>query len=196
MATFTQINWPPDHGCVSGTKEKDTLKEGQLVDRFGDDTGYFLGDAGDYYVYRSLPYFGSLDNNAVKKDLNQIRNDYIRKYNENTLKHNPAYNYKQYRVLKQFDVEKCKIASWFGFEGQATQYRTFRSISDLVTNQFLIPETHSYPPFFDKEHEKYHKKPVTGTTGGKKKKRYSRTRNKRRLTRARKSRKVFRKKRI
>jgi hypothetical protein len=189
MASF--INWSPDNGCVLNTKVPYILKKGHLVDRFGNDTGNFLGDAGDYYVYRSLPYFGSLDDNAVQNDLNFIRNAYMKTYNGKTQQYNPSYNYKQYVVLKDFVVEKCTIAPWFGFEGKATQYKTDEPISDLSNNGFLKLVPHEHPPFFDREHEEFHTEQVKAktTTGGKKKKRYSRKRNKRRLTRTRKSRK-------
>jgi hypothetical protein len=124
-----------------------------------------------------------------------MRVDYIKKYNPKTQKYNPSYNYKQYVVVNPFKVEKCTIAPWFGFKGQATQYNTDVPISDLVKRGDLELVTHHYPPFFDKVHEENYKKSLS-RAGGKKKKRYSRTRNKRRLTHARKSRKVFRNKRI
>ncbi|MCM2411079.1 TNT domain-containing protein [Streptomyces sp. RKAG290] len=118
--TNTSGWWYPDNdGFVldrQGKPEKKSLKlrVGQLVDLFGSGFGNFLAPAGTPYAKRAIPP-------------------------SNLVKYTTAYpsSYHLYRVLKAFTVEAGPIRPWFGQPGLGIQYRTAKSIPDLVAAEEL-----------------------------------------------------------
>ena len=125
------FQWPNNNGCDDSEPEKNhPLNPGDLIDRFGDDNGYYFGNAGDYFIYRSLPYFGEFDE-TDKEKMKNMKKEY-----ENYYKYNKKL-YNQYRVLKNFDVSMCKIAGAYGYSGDAVQYRTPQTAKELLENGFI-----------------------------------------------------------
>jgi Tuberculosis necrotizing toxin len=125
-------NWkfPPNDGYATNSqgqllKSRITLYPGQLIDRFGLETGRFLASAGTLFVERALPP-DSL----------------------NTQEADPAHqcNYHLYRVLKAFDTDGGVTAPAFAQPGGGLQYSlnlayvpgaTLPMIPFLVNNGYL-----------------------------------------------------------
>lgn len=123
-----EFQWPNNNGC-DDSEQNHTLRTGDLIDRFGDDNGYYFGNAGDYFIYRSLPNFGEFDE-TDKEKMKNMKKEYENYYDDP--KNFNLYN--QYKVIKDFDVSMCKIAPAFGYPGGGHQYRTFYSINNLIKN--------------------------------------------------------------
>lgn len=77
------------------------LKAGQLVDRFGDETGKYFGAADAPYDQRSIPPQSLIPNS-----------------NDTSVPH----NYYLYKVIKDFEVVSGPIAPWFEQPGMGTQF--------------------------------------------------------------------------
>lgn len=94
--------YPPDDG-FAGKPSEVPLMPGTLIDRFGAPTGFFLAPLGTPFAARAIPP-QSLD----------------------TYPSTPLYdyNYHVYKVLKEFLVDKGRIARWFNQPGKGIQYRT------------------------------------------------------------------------
>ncbi|KAH8888941.1 hypothetical protein GQ53DRAFT_596426, partial [Thozetella sp. PMI_491] len=111
-------NYPPYDGFqvdVAGApiRHVANLTAGSLIDRFGDDHGYYLSPVGTPYAQRSLP----------PSRLN--------------LFHYWSVEYHLYQVQKAFVAEAGPIASWFGQPGQGLQYRLFDNVSTLLDTGYL-----------------------------------------------------------
>ena len=103
-----QTDWPENNGCQKDTKEEEfELKENEIIDRFGDNTGEYLSSPKYRFDQRSMY---------------QVRN-----YRNCELKYKAwaKQNYKTFKVKKPFKVMKCKVADAFGFIGGAEQYRLY-----------------------------------------------------------------------
>ncbi|KAL0960457.1 hypothetical protein HGRIS_005500 [Hohenbuehelia grisea] len=117
--------WPPLEGFQLNTaKERiagnQTLLVGMRLDRFGHEGGKYLAPAWTPFAQRSIS----------PKSL-EIPDD-------------PRLtNYRQYVVLKEFDVLSGPIAPWFGQPGQGTQYQTHVTVAQLLSDKFLqrLPQT-------------------------------------------------------
>jgi hypothetical protein len=139
-------DWPSNYGCYG--KEIDvTLYKGQYIDRFGSENGFFLGIAGEPYIYRSLPWFGNYTANDILNN-NKIKKSFYKFYSEpNT--NNPEYDYHLYKVVKTLSVKSCKIGPAFGFPGGGTQYRSDNNVNELIQQGFIKEVPWSDSPLFD-----------------------------------------------
>lgn len=106
----------PDADGFLGNTTPIELKEGQMVDRFGGETGSFAAPVGTPYGQRSLP----------PSNLNAIGTG-------------PRYDYYVYRVAKGKTVKVVsgRARAWFGQPGMGLQYSFNASMQDLVRNQVL-----------------------------------------------------------
>ncbi len=166
-------SWPDNNGCVKGTEETTTLYPGNWIDRFGDESGYFFGNVFDPYINRSVPYFNEgdpdrhIDNdyeNVIGKDkCSNPTNAGIQKRFFHYYKTDGNGKYHIYKVIKEFKVNKCKIAPAFGFPGGGTQYSavdTSYNVQKLLDEKFIeevdflgyIPH---FDPVCDEKHDKY-----------------------------------------
>jgi hypothetical protein len=124
------INWPKNFGCIDNETEV-TLEPDTMIDRFGNETGFFLGDVTSSYDQRSLP--------SVKPDYN-CEPIYNQKIQDHTLPYN------LYKVIKPFNVKICTIAPWFEHTGYGKQYRLFvNSISDVNEQNMISPKDKPFP---------------------------------------------------
>lgn len=96
--------YPPQNGYQlrpDGTPVvwRRTLRVGRVLDRFGSEYGSFLSPAGTPYARRAIP--------------------------PSNLTGTPAEdcNYRQYRVVRSFDVAAGPIAAWFAQPGDGWQYQ-------------------------------------------------------------------------
>ena len=131
-----QTDWPENNGCQKDTKEEEfELKENEIIDRFGDNTGGYLSSPKYRFDQRSMY---------------QVRN-----YRNCELKYKAwaRQNYKTFKVKKPFKVMKCKVADAFGFIGGAEQYRLYDNsiieetkkvdgkkkvtVQDLINNSYI-----------------------------------------------------------
>lgn len=118
---FEKIDWSPiaeTRGCEPGSAEYDMiLYKGSCVDRYGSDSGQYLGPCGSSYTERSIPY--------IQAD-SKCEQDYEQVYRT---KMHPLNNYHQYEVQKPIRVKACHAAPFCGHVGGSEQYR-IASISD------------------------------------------------------------------
>ena len=106
-----ELDWPKNDGFI-GKPQRQTLKQGETIDRFGSktgtkDRGHFLSPANTPYGDRALPY----DSSKMK--------------------------YAKYEVVKEFEVSSGKAAPWFDEKGDGFQYQTDMSVRDLINQGFL-----------------------------------------------------------
>ena len=94
--------YPANNGAVPGTEKKIYLMAGDKIDRFGGKKGKFFSPTGTPMEMRALPY---------DADLSQ---------------------YRQFEVVKPFEVEASTIAPVFGNIGLGTQYRSSVSVDVLL----------------------------------------------------------------
>ena len=94
--------YPANIGAVPGTEKKIYLMAGDKIDRFGGKKGKFFSPTGTPMEMRALPY---------DADLSQ---------------------YRQFEVVKPFEVEASTIAPAFGNIGLGTQYRSSVSVDVLL----------------------------------------------------------------
>ena len=94
--------YPSNDGAVQGTKHSKYLMPGDIIDRYGKTTGKYFSPSGTPLDMRALPY---------DADLSQ---------------------YRQYEVIKPFEVEASTIAPAFNKIGLGTQYRSSVSAEILV----------------------------------------------------------------
>ena len=94
--------YPANNGAVPGTEKKIYLMAGDKIDRFGGKKGKFFSPTGTPIEMRALPY---------DADLSQ---------------------YRQFEVVKPFEVEASTIAPAFGNIGLGTQYRSSVSVDVLL----------------------------------------------------------------
>ena len=94
--------YPENNGAVPGTEKKIYLMAGDKIDRFGGKKGKFFSPTGTPMEMRALPY---------DADLSQ---------------------YRQFEVVKPFEVEASTIAPAFGNIGLGTQYRSSVSVDVLL----------------------------------------------------------------
>ncbi|MDY5576635.1 MAG: TNT domain-containing protein [Lachnospiraceae bacterium] len=87
---------------MPGTEKKIYLMAGDKIDRFGGKKGKFFSPTGTPMEMRALPY---------DADLSQ---------------------YRQFEVVKPFEVEASTIAPAFGNIGLGTQYRSSVSVDVLL----------------------------------------------------------------
>ena len=91
------------------------LTVGRKIDRFGGEGGNFLGPLGAPYIERALP-----PSNLLPAEGGRY-----------------PYNYHVYRVVRPFEAAMGPIASWFEQPGLGTQFMTYRTVGELVTDGFL-----------------------------------------------------------
>lgn len=96
----------PKDGFANGKSFPSTLKPGTVLDRYGSGSGTFLSPAGTPFELRSLPWA-----------------------------HDPS-KLRTYRVIKDLEVQEGAIAPGFGRDGGGTQFKTGKSIDDLL-GEFL-----------------------------------------------------------
>jgi len=143
---ISSCDWPSNYGCC-GKEIHVTLHKGQYIDRFGNENGFFLGIAGEPYIYRSLPWFGNYIENDIVNN-NNIKKKFYQFYSElNT--NNPEHDYHLYKVIKPLYVKSCKIGPAFGFPGGGTQYRSHININELIQQGFIKEVPWSDSPLFD-----------------------------------------------
>lgn len=101
-----EINWPPNDG-FDGPRVKETLEPGREIDRYGDEiSGYYFSPAGTLYEQRALAL------------------------------HSDEAPYHKYEIVKSFDVESGKIASWFDRPGGGIQFFTSHiTVIDVETGE-------------------------------------------------------------
>ena len=99
--------YPANNGAVSGTEKKIYLMAGDKIDRFGGKKGKFFSPTGTPMEMRALPY---------DADLSQ---------------------YRQFEVVKPFEVEASTIAPAFGNIGLGTQYRSSVSVDVLLKKDII-----------------------------------------------------------
>lgn len=97
------ISWPPDNGCATAPAAR-SLEPGQMIDRFGSESGNFFSPAGESFAARAVPY--------VCRQM----------------------EYRVYVVDKPLPVQTCQAAPWFGEPGGATQFQTARPAKDLLAD--------------------------------------------------------------
>ena len=107
FAAARDLPWPDNAGFTSSAGQ--TIQPGTIVDRFGSETGRFLGQPGATVSQRGM---------AQGAD---------------------AMPYTQYRVLKPLDAQVGPAAAVpsFGASGGATQYLPGRTIKQLLDDGFL-----------------------------------------------------------
>jgi len=143
---MSSCDWPSNYGC-SGKEIDVTLHKGQYIDRFGNENGFFLGIAGEPYIYRSLPWFGNYIPNDIVNN-NNIKKKFYQFYSEPNI-NNPDHDYHLYKVIKPLYVKSCKIGPAFGFPGGGTQYRSDININELIQQGFIKEVPWSDSPLFD-----------------------------------------------
>jgi hypothetical protein len=146
-----KANWPKYYGC-SVLERKITLEPGAIIDRFGGNYGYYLGDKKSTYTMRSL--------NIIKPYL-RCEEEYKKKLKKGEIV------YREFVILKPLKVKTCKIIHAFGNSGGGVQYRLFEksikehvnpkpdlnnakipNIGDLIAYGYIAPiPIHSLPKF-------------------------------------------------
>lgn len=94
--------YPSNNGAVVGTEKKIYLMAGDKIDRFGGKKGKYFSPTGTPMEMRALPYDANLS------------------------------QYRQFEVVKPFEVEESVIAPAFGKIGLGTQYRSSVSVETLL----------------------------------------------------------------
>ncbi|MBC6316467.1 glycohydrolase toxin TNT-related protein [Listeria grandensis] len=107
--TTGDINWPPNNG-FSGAPKDTIIKEGSLLDRYGEPRGEFFSPKDVPYEMRALAL------------------------------HSDEANYYVYRVLNDFDAKGGVAAPWFDRPGGGTQYIKYHSNGEAYTMKELIEE--------------------------------------------------------
>ncbi|MEU7525117.1 TNT domain-containing protein [Saccharothrix sp. NPDC042600] len=119
--------YPSNYGFV-GTPSSKLLLPGEVVDRFGGQSGKFLSPIGTPYAQRSLP-----------------------PQSLNTCEYEPgvrmSYGYYRYKVDRPFAVLSGTTASWFGQPGGGKQFKVETPVGApdrwnvdwLVRNYYLVP---------------------------------------------------------
>ena len=102
----TASEWPTNSGCLD-KEEIHTIKEGTIIDRFGQMTGQYFSTPKFNFSERSMSEF---------QNYKKCESNYTNWANE---------NYKKFRVLRPFNVMSCKVAPAFGFIGGAQQYKLY-----------------------------------------------------------------------
>lgn len=82
--------------------QKKLLRPGEIIDRYGYDSGYFVSPQGTPFEMRSLPA------DAISKP------------------------YHTYVVQKSVKVLSGKVAPWFGQPGGGIQYKFYKPIKKLI----------------------------------------------------------------
>ena len=105
--TSTKVTsyYPSGDGAIKGTERSIYLMAGDKIDRYGNLSGKYFSPNGTPLEMRALPY------NA---DLTQ---------------------YRQFEVMKPFEVEAFTVAPAFGKIGLGTQYRSAVSASVLLKRE-------------------------------------------------------------
>ena len=103
-STSTAITsyYPPNNGAVSGSEHNMFLMPGDKIDRYGGLKGKYLSPTGTPIEMRALPY------------------------------NNDLSEYRQFVVVKPFEVEASTIAPAYGKIGLGTQYRSSVSVGTLL----------------------------------------------------------------
>ena len=102
-----ELKWPENYGC-DGNETIITLPPGTILDRFGSNFGYYLGQDNEMFNKRSLPYV---------KPLQQCKPVYYEKLNSKKIR------YTRFLIKKPLKVASCKIASAFYHTGNGIQFR-------------------------------------------------------------------------
>ena len=97
----------PYDGFLDNVRENATLKNGDIIDRYGPDSGRFAAPYGTPYAARSIEPGG------------EVR------------------GYHRYKVLKDIPVESGTIAPWFAQQGGGTQYRLPMTIQQLISGRYI-----------------------------------------------------------
>ncbi|MBC1359409.1 TNT domain-containing protein [Listeria booriae] len=103
------INWPPNNGFAATPKDT-VIKEGSLLDRYGEPSGGFFSPKDVPYEMRALAL------------------------------HSDEANYYVYRVIDDFEAKGGTAAPWFDRPGGGTQYIKYHSNGNAYTMQELIEE--------------------------------------------------------
>jgi hypothetical protein len=101
--------WFPSHDGFAARPRTMVLRQGTVIDRFGQPTGYFLAPADASYMGRAVPY-------------DRLKMPYYR-----------------YEVVKPLRVQAGKAAPWFDQPGGGIQYKTEARVQDLVGKGYLKP---------------------------------------------------------
>jgi len=102
--------YPPNHGFLYGQYDEGPLKIGEIIDRYGSDSGNYYSPAGTSYEARSLPPFM-----------------------ENA-------KYTKYEVVVPFAVESGYTHPWFGQTEIGIQYYTDYTVDELLNDLGWIKE--------------------------------------------------------
>jgi hypothetical protein len=141
------ISWPDNYGCEGNPQKviicrgnckgllvpdlttpngemtkNDVIDNIPVIDRFGDENGFFFSLLGNPWIERSLPYFQN--NNKNCKEI--FNNDYVKNS-----------NYHKYEILKPFVAFTCTVAPAFGASGGGQQFWTTLSIEQLLSGGFI-----------------------------------------------------------
>jgi hypothetical protein len=92
----------PPNEGFDGKSKEETLAVGTIIDRYGPARGSFLSPSGTSYAARALPY------------------------------EQKGYPYYRYEVRKPLTVATGKIVPWFDQSGGGVQYKTRKSVQQLV----------------------------------------------------------------
>ncbi|EUJ43286.1 hypothetical protein PRIP_13199 [Listeria riparia FSL S10-1204] len=107
--TTGNINWPPNNGFAATPKDT-VIKEGSLLDRYGEPSGEFFSPKDVPYEMRALAL------------------------------HSDEANYYVYRVREDFQVKGGTAAPWFDRPGGGTQYIKYHSNGKPYTMNELVKE--------------------------------------------------------
>ena len=144
--------WPSNYGCTKTITPK-LVRKGFVMDRFGSENGNFFGDVNDYFVKRSIPYFGV--SYQISPDCkNKMKENYYNYYTQN------PEQYNMYEVIKPFFMYNCEIGPAFNFPGGGTQYWTSKSVSKLLTEGMIQKIKVDHIPFFDEDDYNEHNNKV------------------------------------
>lgn len=91
----------PPNDGCDGAAHAESLQPGARIDRYGSENGSYFATPGTAYEARALPY-----------DPTKLP-------------------YTVYVVKKQFTVQECKIAAWFGEPGGGEQFKANESAAQL-----------------------------------------------------------------
>ena len=112
--TNGNINWPKDDGFVTGSRNLEKYPPGKILDRYGADSGSFLGANNDPYPNRALA------------------------------PHSESAPYHRYQVIDEVEVTTGKIAPWFDQPGGGTQIIKYKpkgkpyTVKELINEGYLI----------------------------------------------------------
>jgi Tuberculosis necrotizing toxin len=97
----------PPNDGFAGTPKDETIAVGSVIDRYGRPSGAFLAPNGTSWEARALPY------------------------------EQKGYPYHRYEVLKPLTVSAGTATSWFDQSGGGVQYRTRKSVQQLLDEGVL-----------------------------------------------------------